>query len=181
MPKTKVDYSKTSIYKLVHKNDFSNESIYIGSTSNFVNRRYQHKHSCVNENNNHHNEPMYNHIRENGGWDNWIMVELEKYPCNDKREAETRERYWIELCKSSLNKKIPTRSKQEYEQINKETLSQIRKEYQKEYNIQNMSRIKEIREQKVKCECGCEVAKYKLSRHQQTAKHIKFISTHTEI
>ena len=36
-------------------------------------------------------------IRENEGWNNWSMIEIEKYPCNDKNEACARERYWYEL------------------------------------------------------------------------------------
>ena len=35
-------------------------------------------------------------IRKNGGWENWCMIEIEKYPCNDKNEAKARERYWLE-------------------------------------------------------------------------------------
>ena len=30
-------------------------------------------------------------IRDNGGWDNFKMIEVEKYPCKDKRDAERRE------------------------------------------------------------------------------------------
>jgi hypothetical protein len=27
-------------------------------------------------------------IRENGGWEIFVMIKVEKYPCNDKREAD---------------------------------------------------------------------------------------------
>ena len=30
-------------------------------------------------------------IRDNGGFEMFRMIELEKYPCKDKREAEKRE------------------------------------------------------------------------------------------
>jgi hypothetical protein len=30
-------------------------------------------------------------MRYNGGWDMFRMIEVEKYPCKDKREAEKRE------------------------------------------------------------------------------------------
>ena len=30
-------------------------------------------------------------IRENGDWNNWSMIEIEKYPCNDDNEARARE------------------------------------------------------------------------------------------
>ena len=30
-------------------------------------------------------------MRGNGGWEMFRIIEIEKYPCNDKREAEKRE------------------------------------------------------------------------------------------
>ena len=175
MPKVPVDYSKTCIYKLVHKDDVNNENIYIGSTSNFRNRRYQHKHSCVNSNDKHHNEPMYKYVRLNGGWNEWVMIEIEKYPCNDKREAETRERYWIEHCKSNLNKTIPTRTSQEYNKMNWQRIKDDPKTkiYQKEW-------WKNVQSDIIKCDCGCEIGKYKLKRHQKSDKHLKLMSSKTE-
>jgi len=49
MPKTAIDYSKTQIYKLIHNDDINNENIYIGSTTNFVKRKWEHKDNCTNE------------------------------------------------------------------------------------------------------------------------------------
>lgn len=174
MPKVPVDYSKICIYKLVHKDDVDNENIYIGSTCNFRNRRYQHKHSCVNSNNKHHNEPMYTYVRSHGGWNEWAMIEIEKYPCTDKREAETRERYWIEHYKSNLNKKLPTRTRHEYSKIQWERIKDDPKTkiYQKEWWKNNV--------QTVKCECGCEVGKYKFKRHQNSNKHLNLMSSKIE-
>jgi hypothetical protein len=88
MPKIPTDYTKTIIYKLVHKEDFDNANIYIGSTTNFRQRKDRHKSHCNNENGKGYNEKKYKCIRDNGGWYEWNMIEIEKYPCNDKREAE---------------------------------------------------------------------------------------------
>ena len=120
MPKVPIDYSKTCIYKLVHKDDVDNENIYIGSTTDFRKRKNEHKSRIFKIGNQHYNQKKYVYIRENGGWDNWIMIEIEKYPCNDKREAETRERYWIDHYKSKLNSAIPTRTLHEWYLDNKE-------------------------------------------------------------
>jgi len=176
MPKREVDYSNFCIYKIVHKDDVNNENIYVGSTSCFRNRRYQHKHSCVNPNDRHYHEPFYNCIRDNGGWDNWKMIEIEKYPCNDKREAESRERYWIEFYKSSLNKRIPTRTRQEYSKVAWQKLKDLRetKQYRKEWWSKNAG-------QTVKCDCGCEIGKYKFKRHQDSAKHKKLMEAKEQI
>jgi hypothetical protein len=90
MPRTPVDYSKTVIYKIVC-NDLTISKLYIGSTTNFIKRKSAHKRLSNDENRN-----LYAIIRENGLWDNWTMVELEKFPCADGNEARGRERYWIE-------------------------------------------------------------------------------------
>jgi hypothetical protein len=31
---------------------------------------------------------VYSTIRENGGWNNWSMVEIEKYPCKDAIDCQ---------------------------------------------------------------------------------------------
>lgn len=167
MPKVPVDYSQTCIYKLVHKDDIDNENIYIGSTTNFRKRKNEHKSRISKEENEHYNQIKYQYIRDNGGWDNWLMIEIEKYPCNDKREAETRERYWVEHYKSSLNSLVPTRSKKEYRQDNREMIS----EQHKQYRQLNRDKIAEKLKQKVTCECGCEVSKKNTTRHRKTPKH----------
>ena len=48
MPIKAVDYSKTVIYKIVC-NDLEVKDIYVGSTSNFRNRKNKHKIKCNNE------------------------------------------------------------------------------------------------------------------------------------
>ena len=35
----------------------------------------------------------HQHIHDNGGWDGWNMIKIEKHPCNDKRDAEARGSY----------------------------------------------------------------------------------------
>lgn len=152
MPKVPIDYSKTSIYKLVHKNDVDNENIYIGSTSNFSKRKNSHKSSCNNPKNHSYYNPKYVYIRENGGWDNWNIIEIEKYPCNDRREAETRERLWIEFYKSKLNKIIPTRTNSEYYKDNYEYYATYREnnketinEKSKNYIQKNKDKIRETK------------------------------------
>ena len=103
MSKIKIDYTKIKIYKLIHNDDFNNENIYIGCTTNFCSRKRQHKHCCINEKSVGYNFKVYETIRLNGGWDEWKMIEIEKYSCFSKEEAKIRERYWIDHYKSKLN------------------------------------------------------------------------------
>ena len=89
MPKTPMDYSNCCIHKIEHiEND---NLVYVGHTTNFNNRKAQHKSDCKNENGKSFNFKLYQMIRGNSGWDMFKMVEVEKYPCKDKREAERRE------------------------------------------------------------------------------------------
>jgi hypothetical protein len=45
-------------------------------------------------------------------------------------------------------------------------------EYNKQYRIDNKEKIREQRNKKIKCVCGCEVAQCCLTRHIKTQKHI---------
>ena len=129
MPKKVPDYTKGLIYKLVHNEDHDNINIYVGSTTNFIKRKNHHKRDCYNENNKNYNFKVYQHIRINGGFENWVMIQVEPFSCNSKKELETRERYWIESLKPTLNKVIPTRTNKEYKNDNREKILKQRKEY----------------------------------------------------
>ena len=98
MPKDNIDYTNTIIYKIIC-NDSSVTDIYVGHTTNFIKRKYQHKILC----NNSSKLKIYDVIRKNGGWDNWSMVEIGKYCCQDATEARIREQEHYELLKPSLN------------------------------------------------------------------------------
>jgi len=171
MPKTPMDYSKCCIYKIEHVDD--DTLVYVGHTTNFDKRKTAHKSSCYNDNDRHYNSKVYQMIRQNGGWEMFKMIEVEKYPCADKREAERRENEVIKELKASMN-------------TNNSFITQEMSEYMKEYNTNYREVHKdEIKEQvkdyyeankqkineKVKCECGCEIVKSKLKRHQATKKH----------
>ena len=102
MPRHNIDYSKTIIYKIVCK-DLNVTDLYVGSTSNFIKRKYTHKFSCTSENNKKYNFKVYQIIRENGGWDNWDMIEIEKFSCINKREAEAEEDKVMRELKATMN------------------------------------------------------------------------------
>ena len=99
MPKDDIDYSNTIIYK-IFCNDKTITDVYIGHTTNFTKRKYSHKISCGNLDN---KLKIYNIIRQNGGWNNWNMVEISKYNCKDKTEARIKELYHYEELNSTLN------------------------------------------------------------------------------
>ena len=162
-----VNYGNSIIYKLCCK-DTNITDIYVGSTTNFYRRKQEHKNRCNNDNVKSYNMNVYKFIRNNGSWNNWDMIEIEKYNATDKRNLEKIERYWIETLKPSLNKNIPIRSYaekiqlkkiynfknkdkfKEYYQKNKEKKEeyyQQNKEQKKEYQLKNKDKIKEYNRQ----------------------------------
>ena len=186
------DYAKTIIYKLVNY-DYP-DLVYVGSTTNFTKRKQSHKQRCLNPNDKKYNYKVYVNIRENSGWENWHMIKICDYPCNDKREAEKEEdRYMIEL-KANMNMKRASRTLKQYQEDNKEKIQkyfkeyrennkdhyreyekqrqEYKKEYNKEYREYNKEKITEKKREKINCECGCEVVKANLKQHQRTPKHI---------
>ena len=101
MPKLPMDYSKCCIYKIEHIDDES--LVYVGHTTNFVKRKAQHKSNSKNEKGRWYNLKVYQMIRQNGGWDEFKMIEVEKYSCNDKREAERKENQVMKELKANMN------------------------------------------------------------------------------
>jgi hypothetical protein len=154
MPTTAMDYSKCCIYKIEH---FENDKlVYVGHTTNFIKRKIQHKCNCNNENGKPFNYKLYKMIRENGGWYSFKMIEVEKYPCKDKREAERRENEISKGLKACMN-------------TNKICVSKDKNEYMKEYTKDNKDKLREQTKQYY------ETNKHKLREHnkeyRETNKH----------
>jgi hypothetical protein len=101
MPKQPIDYSKSIIYKIVSNNQEVKE-VYVGSTTDFKSRKNRHKLSCNYETGKHYNIKLYKTIRENGGWDNYVMTPIIEYPCENRiqlliKEEEHRKELNAEL------------------------------------------------------------------------------------
>jgi len=198
MPKLPMDYSKSIIYKIVCKNP-EIKDCYVGSTTNYDKRKWNHKYDCNNEKSKNYNYNIYKFIRDNGNWENFDMIEIEKYNCNDKLELHKQERFWLEELGASLNCKIPSRSKKEYKkkyyennilkfkeyhENNKQEINEKKKEYyeknkqeiaekQKEYREKNKQEIKEKRKEKGVCNiCNKIMRKDSLNKHKKNIHNI---------
>ena len=130
------NYQQSIIYKLCCK-DVDITDIYIGSTTNFKQRKTKHKNVCNNEKKRYYNSNVYKYIRCNGGFDNWDMIQIEQYKATDKRDLESRERYYIETLKSKLNSYIPTRTIKEYYEDNKEKVKEYYENNKQKINIKS--------------------------------------------
>ena len=102
MPKTDIDYSNTIIYKITCKSPDVNE-VYVGHTTNFVQRKFSHKQSCTNIKSPNHNFKLYQVIRQHNGWDNWNMEIVNFFNCKDSYEARQKEQEYFVLLKATLN------------------------------------------------------------------------------
>ena len=107
-----INYGKGLVYKWVC-NDLTVPDFYVGSTTNFNERKRLHKYGCTKEGNSKYHYALYVKMRETGGFENWCMILIENYACGSKKELEARERHFIEALKPSLNSRIPTRTRAE--------------------------------------------------------------------
>ena len=80
------DYKNTVIYRVSSN---KNKNFYVGSTTNFLQRKYEHKSRSDGDIVNTH---LYREIRKSGGWDTggWVMELLERYPCTTEKQVLTR-------------------------------------------------------------------------------------------
>lgn len=162
MPRKEIDYSKTIIYKIVC-NDLSIKSCFVGSTTNFTKCKSQYSCYIPNSTRNGYNSKLYSFIRENGGWINFSMLEIEKFPCNDGNEARARVRHFHEQLNSDLNQKCLT----------DEELNLNYKKHIKTYYDNNKERICEYKKQKILCSCGKEITRNYKFKHEKTIFHIE--------
>jgi len=115
------DYSTTIVYKIIQKdsvsvtpaedsNHVSSPSpplLYVGHTTDFVKRRYQHKKCSINPNAPGYNCKLYKTIREHGGWDNWKMEIVTWFNCSNLYEARQKEQEYFISLKANMNSVDP--------------------------------------------------------------------------
>ena len=143
-----IKYENTYFYQLMCK-DITVHDIYVGHTTNFNSRKYNHKATCNDDTNKNHNAIVYKYIRENGGWDNWDMILISKCSCENSLEAKRIERKYIEQLEASLNYMTPGRTRKERYAENKVQEWERRKnnenykEYIKIYRETNKAQLSE--------------------------------------
>ena len=153
------DYQQGKIYKLI--NHELKGLVYYGSTAQTLKKRLQcHKYDSKRRNNS-------SKIMFSVGYPEIIL--LEYYPCETKQELEARERVFIEG-NECVNIEIPGRTKNEWNEDNKEK----RKEKSKQYYIDNKEKLNEKRSEKTDCQCGGKYTQANKSVHLKSKKHIKF-------
>jgi hypothetical protein len=102
---------------------------------------------------------VYEFIRNNGGFDNWDFIEIERFPCKSKAEAHMRENYWYFNLKADLNsiapsfdfekEKIRENRKRIINQLNANFNESERKAERQKYLEENAEQIKEHKKEVV--------------------------------
>jgi hypothetical protein len=127
-------------------------------------------------------------MRENGGFTNYSMIEVEKYPCRDENEATARERHWFEILNSGLNTQHPNRSRQEYRADNRAEIAIYNRQYHednreelvikmRQYNKDHKEKIATRQKQTFSCECGKVITWGMKSRHFKTKFHLQYVES----
>ena len=96
------DYSNTIFYQIYCK-DVNIPDVYVGHTTDFVQRKRAHKNSCHNPSYPVYNCKLYTTIRRLGGWDNWNMDIIAFHKCNDQYDARKREQEYFVSLGATLN------------------------------------------------------------------------------
>jgi len=185
MPRKAVNYSRLVIYKIQHQLDES--LVYVGSTTDFTKRKYNHKSSTDNEKSKKYYRKLYTMIRQNGGFESFNMIQLKEYPCDNKREAELEEDKVMFELKANMNTRRASRSKKQYAIDNAEKIkvyarlysrqysidnAGVLKERSRQYYINNAEKVKKKSKEKVQCEyCKKMLVKRHLKKHQFLTKY----------
>lgn len=99
MPKEAIDYKNTVIY-MIRSNISPHHPFHIGYTTNLTKRKYLHRNDVKNGKT---NLEIYAVIKNTGGWDNWRVVEIEKFPCTGIYEIQKR----IDELQNFYSKTVP--------------------------------------------------------------------------
>ncbi len=177
MPNGSVDYQKGLIYTIK-----TGDSVYVGSTTNFRERKWGHKADLKRKK----ERNLYQTIINNGG--EWDMKPYKEFPCNSKLQLEIEEEKIRRELNADLNMIKCNTDKEEKKQEKKEYDAEyVKKNYEKilqqnkEYREKNREAIRKKDRERLICECGCSVNRNGLGRHKKTQKHQNFIkSNNTE-
>jgi len=165
MPIVSVDYSKTIIYKIVCNDLPESVYVYIGHTTNFRNRKASHRAQCRTSMNN--NIKLYKIIRENGGWDNWNMIEIERFTeCKDGNDARKREQYYMNYFKSNLNMNRAFKTEEDHKERKKLVIEPL-EHPQKDELIQNALNIRIEKFRKLPHVIQCEKEREEFHKQQE--------------
>ena len=141
----------------------SSTFVYVGRTSNFKRRIFQHKKNCRNRTSKKYKYKLYQYIRQCGGFDNFQFSIIDKADNID--DAKQLERLYYDILKPNGNTCVPNRKWNTY----------MKSYYEK--NPDQYNKHKELMAKKMTCEkCNKTFRKSNLTHHNKTKYHLKHIN-----
>ena len=166
------NYSNGKIYTIRNRND--DTKIYVGSTIRSLKSRFgDHKRDMKNN----IQRPLYQLMNEIG-FERFKIELIEEYNCDDKELLLIKEGEYIRQF-GTLNKAIAGRTSKEnckefYIKYKEEII-----EKKKEYYKKNKKNIDEKRNVKILCECGNEISKRHIARHNKSKIHLNYLTNNS--
>ena len=155
------DYSKCIIYTIR-----TPTGLYVGSTCNYTNRKYNHNSNIHNENGRAYNRNLYKNIRENN--DEWEMKPYSEFPCKNKMEMNIEEERVRRELNADLNMSSCYNTEQDNIEYHKQKYQKNKEkilEHQKQYHKDNREKILERQKQYEKKNKE-QIAEYKKQYYQ---------------
>lgn len=157
------DFIESKIYALQH---LDGSWMYIGSTTDKLKNRFvKHKAKskiCP-------NRLVYIGISAFGGWENFKIVLVERYPCVSAHDLREREQYWIDQIRPVFNKNNAVFSKEKTLEKNRE------RDRERYHSEKRQSWLKMRKETRVDCACGSNVSLSKMYVHLKSLKHGEYL------
>ena len=172
----KQDFAKSVIYHIRHME--SKEVVYVGSTTNFSQRKAKHKWLCNHEEAKEFTRPIYCHIRNNGGFDCFEVIPIQSLKLENKTQLLIAEQAEIDGHRTLVNSyKAHTTIEElkqyhkQYKEDHKEELKLYHKQYSKQYKEEHKAEINEKMKEKIECGyCSKRLTKRHICRHHRTCK-----------
>jgi hypothetical protein len=187
------------IYSILCKTDTG--LLYIGSTKDYDKRKNDHMFASQKN-----TKKIYELIRSNGGWDNFVMSPIKHFECATRLQAREEEDKYIVEMKATMNSiravMCPQRVKEyraEYKKQNadhihadakryyqehkderkvyRDSISEDQKEYKKKWYTEHKEGRHEKNKEEYTCACGRVGKITNRARHEKSQFHLDFITT----
>ena len=188
MPRKTID--DYTFYKIVDVNA-ELDLCYVGSSVNMKKRKEKHKSACKCPNNPQHHLKVYKTIRENGGWDEFRVVEIgyrEQLTLTQSRIIEDEYRVLLKAelnsqrCHTTLEEKKAYHKKynKNYREEHREETTEYHKKYNKNYREEHKDEMNEKASVKHICPCGGKFTRSHKTHHEKSQRHQAYIATKLE-
>jgi len=163
----KQDFNNSIIYHIRHME--SKEVVYVGSTTQFPQRKTAHKYDYNHEERKQFTIPIYCHIRDNGGFDCFEVIPIQSLKLENKTQLLIAEQEEIDKHRTLVNSR---KARMTIEDRKEEC-----KKYTKLYYQENKEIVNEKQKQTVKCPiCNSTSVRRHLKSHQRSKKCQEYLN-----